>query len=283
MFKTLRQSWPKKCRKRVVRKLYATKPYCVNRPLIRQRSFPWHLLIFFLCFHPTKSGVIERVKTWNNFNISLSFFLSFANAENRDLYFGVRALWLDNPHRGRTIIFMARYWLFFMHQISFFLVLMALVKIPGHMNNSGGPCSGQSNLAYKRLTATKVWFSYSHNCALSSGAVFHSLCQVWLSSGLPEVFYFYQLRMIVKLLFYLSQKPFDFRSVMMYGPRLFGINNTQTLRPKLPGMLRHMGKSRGLSEQDILQTNLMYKCPGVINGEKWWRRDDVKHKNLRLL
>ena len=31
-FKTLRHSWPKKCPERVVRRLYATKPYCVNRP-----------------------------------------------------------------------------------------------------------------------------------------------------------------------------------------------------------------------------------------------------------
>ena len=53
--------------------------------------------------------------------------------------------------------------------------------------------TGQSNLADKRLAATKaskVWFSYSHNCTLASGAVFHSVCQVWLSSGLPEFFTF---------------------------------------------------------------------------------------------
>ena len=49
--------------------------------------------------------------------------------------------------------------------------------------------TGQSNLAYKWLGATKaskVWFSYSYNCTLASGAVFHFACQVWLSSGLPE-------------------------------------------------------------------------------------------------
>ena len=40
-----------------------------------------------------------------------------------------------------------------------------------------------------RLTATKaskVWFSYSHNCTLANGIVFHSVCQVWLSSCPPE-------------------------------------------------------------------------------------------------
>ena len=46
----------------------------------------------------------------------------------------------------------------------------------------------QSNLSYKRLAATKaskVWFSYTYNCSLANWAVFHSVCQVWLSSGPP--------------------------------------------------------------------------------------------------
>ena len=49
--------------------------------------------------------------------------------------------------------------------------------------------TGQSNSAHKRLTATrasKVGFLYSYNCTLVNGAVFHSVCQVWLSSGPPE-------------------------------------------------------------------------------------------------
>ena len=33
--------------------------------------------------------------------------------------------------------------------------------------------------------ASKVWFSYSGNCTLADGAVFHSVCQVWLSSAPP--------------------------------------------------------------------------------------------------
>ena len=52
--------------------------------------------------------------------------------------------------------------------------------------------SGQSNLADKRLAATtkasKVWFSFLLDCILANGAVFHSVWQVWLSSGSPEVF-----------------------------------------------------------------------------------------------
>ena len=53
--------------------------------------------------------------------------------------------------------------------------------------------TGQSNLAYKRLAATKaskVWFSYSHNCTLSNGAVFNSLCYICLSSNQPEIVIF---------------------------------------------------------------------------------------------
>ena len=38
--------------------------------------------------------------------------------------------------------------------------------------------------------ASKVWFLYSHICTFTNGAVFHSVCQVWLSSGLPEFFTF---------------------------------------------------------------------------------------------
>ena len=48
--------------------------------------------------------------------------------------------------------------------------------------------TGQINLAYKRLA--NVWFSYSHNCTSASGAGFHSLSEVWVSSGPPEFFNF---------------------------------------------------------------------------------------------
>ena len=46
------------------------------------------------------------------------------------------------------------------------------------VKNSGGPAL---DLTYKRLAATKaskVWFSYSHNCSFANGAVFHSVCQI---------------------------------------------------------------------------------------------------------
>ena len=57
--------------------------------------------------------------------------------------------------------------------------------------------TGQSNLEYKRLATTKAskfWFSCSHNCQWSSLpfslSPLHSVCQVWLSSGFPELFTF---------------------------------------------------------------------------------------------
>ena len=46
------------------------------------------------------------------------------------------------------------------------------------------------NQIFKWLVASKVCFLYSHNCALASEAVFHSVYQVWLSSSFPECFTF---------------------------------------------------------------------------------------------
>ena len=45
--------------------------------------------------------------------------------------------------------------------------------------------TGQSNLVYKSQDAKKASkvVSYSHNCTVVSGTVFHSVCQVWLCSG----------------------------------------------------------------------------------------------------
>ena len=48
-------------------------------------------------------------------------------------------------------------------------------------SNTFWRATGQSNLAYKWMATTKaskVWFSYSHNCTLANGAVFYSVCQV---------------------------------------------------------------------------------------------------------
>ena len=63
----------------------------------------------------------------------------------------------------------------------------------------------QSYLMYERLAATKasnVWFPYSHNCTVTSEAVFHSVRQVWLSKLRPgTIVHFSLLCMIVKLVY----------------------------------------------------------------------------------
>ena len=61
-------------------------------------------------------------------------------------------------------------------------------------------------LTYKRLAATKpskIWFSDSATPALwPNGTVFYSVCQVWLSSGPPDVFTFrYQRAWLWKCLY----------------------------------------------------------------------------------
>ena len=78
---------------------------------------------------------------------------------------------------------------------------------------------GQSNLAYQRLAANKTskfWFSYSHSCTLTNGAVFHSVCQVWLSSGPPEFITFSYCAVIVRL----AHKPnFSWRGKITQSER----------------------------------------------------------------
>ena len=58
-------------------------------------------------------------------------------------------------------------------------------------------CAGNKIIFYRAVQtagrttkASKVWFSYSHNCTLDNGAVFCSVCPVRLSSGPPEFFTF---------------------------------------------------------------------------------------------
>ena len=66
------------------------------------------------------------------------------------------------------------------------------------MKNSGRSQDSQTRHA-KRLASARVWFSYPHNCTLANRAVFHSVCQVWLSRGPTE---FSLLRMTVKLAYW---------------------------------------------------------------------------------
>ena len=47
------------------------------------------------------------------------------------------------------------------------------------MNNSGGPLDNETwhTNGWQQSKASKVWFSYPHNCTLANRAVFHSVCQ----------------------------------------------------------------------------------------------------------
>ena len=58
------------------------------------------------------------------------------------------------------------------------------------VNNSSGPLDNQTWHANGWPQQNLPKFSYSHNSTLANRAVFHSVCQVWSSSGLPEYFTF---------------------------------------------------------------------------------------------
>ena len=54
-----------------------------------------------------------------------------------------------------------------------------------NMKDSGESLDNQTwhTNGWLQQNVSKVWFSCSHNCTLANGAFFHSVCQVWLSSG----------------------------------------------------------------------------------------------------
>ena len=68
-----------------------------------------------------------------------------------------------------------------------------------NMKDSGESLDNQTwhTNGWLQQNVSKVWFSCSHNCTLASGAFFHSVCQVWLSSG--QNFTLWLLCTIVKL------------------------------------------------------------------------------------
>ena len=57
--------------------------------------------------------------------------------------------------------------------------------------------------------------------------------------------------------------PYDFLSVMHYGRTAFGSGRItiQTIDPKNQYKI---GQRGGFSDMDILQMNLLYKCPGAF-------------------
>ncbi|XP_077863300.1 tolloid isoform X1 [Saccoglossus kowalevskii] len=56
-------------------------------------------------------------------------------------------------------------------------------------------------------------------------------------------------------------QPYDYDSVMHYGKRYFTMTGEETLIPK--NVSASIGQRQGLSDQDILQTNIMYNCHRV--------------------
>ena len=52
-------------------------------------------------------------------------------------------------------------------------------------------------------------------------------------------------------------QPYDYDSVMHYGPRSFSVSKEDTLIAKQD---RNIGQRRGLSVGDILQARLLYRC-----------------------
>ncbi len=55
--------------------------------------------------------------------------------------------------------------------------------------------------------------------------------------------------------------PYDFNSVMHYGPTAFGIKGQMTIQTLDPSKQGRIGNRNGFSGYDILQMNLLYKCP----------------------
>ena len=57
--------------------------------------------------------------------------------------------------------------------------------------------------------------------------------------------------------------PYDYRSIMHYGRTAFG-RGKLTIETRDPKMQRVIGRRSGFSDYDVLQMNLLYKCPGIF-------------------
>ena len=68
---------------------------------------------------------------------------------------------------------------------------------------------------------------------------------------------------VVSLLGYKTILPFDYDSVMLYGPRTFGSNGKISMESKLESKrVLEMSEKKGLSQGDIDGINRLYLCPG---------------------
>eukprot|EP00795_Rhopilema_esculentum_P010339 gene10339-19037_t len=61
--------------------------------------------------------------------------------------------------------------------------------------------------------------------------------------------------------------PYDYRSIMHYGRTAFG-RGKLTIETRDPTMQRVIGRRSGFSDYDVLQMNLLYKCPGFTRPPK---------------
>lgn len=56
-------------------------------------------------------------------------------------------------------------------------------------------------------------------------------------------------------------RPFDYRSIMLYGPKLFSVNGKDTMIPlKRGARLLDTGVKKGLSDEDARSINMLYGC-----------------------
>ena len=56
--------------------------------------------------------------------------------------------------------------------------------------------------------------------------------------------------------------PYDFHSVMHYGPYDFSKNEKRTIETVDPSKQDIIGKAEGVSEGDVMLLKRMYKCRG---------------------
>ncbi|XP_044027726.1 uncharacterized protein LOC122864415 [Siniperca chuatsi] len=62
--------------------------------------------------------------------------------------------------------------------------------------------------------------------------------------------------------------PYDYSSVMHYGPKAFSKNGGDTITPLTPSV--NIGQSEGMSEKDILKINMLYGCKDYIHKNGAW-------------
>lgn len=61
--------------------------------------------------------------------------------------------------------------------------------------------------------------------------------------------------------------PYDYKSIMHYGPKAFSVNGGLTIKTRDPKYQNVIGNRRGLSFRDIKLANLMYQCNGHCSNK----------------